>query len=175
MPGSARRQTLRGRPFETDTPRGWSLVVDVDDRRVLDDAERRFGPLNKRHGIGFYVVLELEHVALFDPLQAVEVHVVDDHTSAVLESFVAAGELVGRARHPVGDTERSGRGPHECGFAGADLSGEHYDVTWPEHPCHPGCQHFEHSLLQAIELHGRPWNSTRAPAGPAPARRRGSG
>src|SRR5215216_2927212 len=122
-PGSARRQTLRGRSFEADAASGRGLVIDVDDGRVLDNAECGICPLDKRHGIRFQVVFQLEHVPVFDPLQAVEVHVVDSHPSPVLEPLVAAGELVGRARHPVRDAKRSGSSPHEGGLAGADLSG----------------------------------------------------
>src|SRR5919112_1114844 len=125
-PGSARRQALRGGPTEADAPCGRGVVVDVDDRGVLDGAERGIRPLYERHGVGFYVVVELEYVAVFDPLQTIEVHVVDGHALPVLTPFVAAGELVGRARYPVGDAERTGGGPDEGRLAGADLSGEHH-------------------------------------------------
>src|SRR5918995_3397832 len=174
-PGSARAQTLCGRSSEADAPRGRGLVVDMDDGRVLDNTECRICPLHKRYGIRFQVVLDLQYVMVFDPLQAIEVHVVDPNPSPVLEPLVAAGELVGRARHPLRYAKRSGRGPHEGGLAGADLAGEHNDVTRTKHPCYPGCQLLEHSFLQAFELHGEPWDSTRAPAGLVPAPRQGSG
>src|SRR5829696_8294809 len=128
-PGSASRQTLRSRSSETDAPRGRGLVVDMDDGRVLDNAECRICPLDKRHGIRFQVVLQLEYIPVFYPLQTVEVHMIDGQPSPVLEPLVAAGELVGGARHPVRNAKRSGSSPHEGSLAGADLAGEHHDVT----------------------------------------------
>ena len=90
-PQGKRRQTFRGRSLEADAPRGRGLVVDVDDRRVLDHSECGIHPLDKRHGIRFDVVLELEYVALFDPFETVEVQVVDDHPPPVLESLISTG------------------------------------------------------------------------------------
>src|ERR671921_541468 len=141
----------------------------------VEASRGRICPLYKGYGIMFQVVLELQYVMVFDPLQAKEVHVVDPNPSPVLEPLVAAGELVGRARHPLRYAKRSGRGPHEGGLAGADLAGEHDDITRTKHTCYPGCQLLEHSFLQAFKLHGEPWDSTRAPAGLVPAPLRGSG
>src|SRR5215203_3061081 len=132
-PGSARLQSLQYRSFEPDAPRSWRLVRNADEGRVLDGVKGRLSPLDERYGFGFQVIVELEHVAVFDPLQAVEVQVVDDQAPPVLEPLVTAGQLVGWARHPVLDAERADGCPHEGGLAGADLTGEHHYVAGREY------------------------------------------
>src|SRR5215207_1643077 len=130
---------------------------------MLYEAERGLSPLDKGDGAGVQVVVELEHVPVFEVLEAVEVQVVHRNRTPVRGALVTARDLVGRARHPPFDAQSAGRGPDEGSLAGAHLAGEHDHAPRLKVGRQPRGQLLERGLVQPFELQGVPAQAYQRP------------